>query len=341
MSVNEERGGSAGALHVVRRSAAGTQGGSGAPDVTEPERIRCSVGVMAHDEAANIGSLLESISTQRCEVAHVTEVVVVASGCTDRTEDVVRASAERDARIRLLVQPAREGKASAVNLFLSHAREGVVVLSSADLIAAADTLDLLVAPFVEPEIGITTCRPVPVDDPGSFLGFAAHLLWTLHHEVNLVAFKAGEMIAFRKVFHRIPYKTSVDEASIEPVIRGQGYQVRYVGQAIVHNKGPESVRDFLTQRRRIYAGHLALEREIGYRVSTLSSLGVLRLMLRTMDWRPRPLVWSVGVAALEASGRFLGALDYRRRRDHTVWQMARSTKRVGPVARSAFEAGRE
>ncbi len=305
---------------------------AGASATLEPARVRipCAVGVMAHDEEANIGRLLAALTSQRASVAEVREVIVIASGCRDRTEEVVRAAAERDRRILLLVEPRRNGKASAVNLFLSHAREQVLVLCSADLVPAPDTLDQLLEPFAEPEIGMTACRPVPVNDPRTFLGFAAHMLWDLHHEVNRRSFKAGEMIAFRKAFQQIPYQTSVDEASIEPVIRGQGYRVRYVGSALVYNKGPETARDFLTQRRRIYAGHLALRNEVGYHVATVSGFRVLGMMLRTMEWRPRPFLWSWGVAALEAYGRMLGARDYRRKRDHSVWTVARTTKALGP-----------
>src|SRR5262249_6233497 len=149
---------------------------------------------------------------------------VVASGCTDRTEAVVRHRAARDFRIRLFLQPRREGKAAAVNQFLSQAREKLLILCSADLVLQEDTIEQLIVPFENPEIGITTCRPVPVNDCDQFMGFAAHLLWNLHHQINLSSFKCGEVIAFRKSFERIPYRTPTDEASIEPVIRGQGYR---------------------------------------------------------------------------------------------------------------------
>ena len=74
----------------------------------------------------------------------------------------------------------------------------------------------------------------------------------------------------RKVFERIPPHTAVDEASVEPLIRGQGYTVRYVPEAVVYNKGPDTVEDFLRQRRRIYAGHLEMQHQLGYSVSTMS-----------------------------------------------------------------------
>jgi len=160
------------------------------------------------------------------------------------------------------------------------------------------------------------------------MGFAAHLLWNLHHRTNLIDFKAGEMIAFRKIFERIPNHTAVDEASIEAVIRGQGYQVRYVEKAITYNKGPDTVKDFLRQRRRIHAGHLALRDAVGYRVATLSSTKILGLALRNLDWRPRAFAWTWAVAGLEGYGRILGKRDYKRRRNHSIWDIATTTKQL-------------
>ena len=304
-----------------------------------PGSIACSVGVIAHNEAANIGRLLEAVVSQRTRAATVTEIVVVSSGSDDGTDDIVRCWAERDPRVRLMVQATREGKASAINCFLAQARERVLVVCSADLVPGADTLEGVVAPFADPEVAMTTCRPVPVNDRSRFMGFAAHMLWDLHHRINLVEFKAGELIAFRKIFERIPRRTAVDEASIESVIRGQGYGVRYVAGAVTWNKGPDTVRDFLSQRRRIYAGHLALRDGVGYRVATLRGLRILALVLRNLDWRPRPFLWTWAVAALEAWGRFLGWRDYRRRRDHAVWEIATSTKRLDAAPSAAPPAG--
>jgi poly-beta-1,6-N-acetyl-D-glucosamine synthase len=290
--------------------------------------ITCSIGIMAHNEAANIGRLLGALGAQHTATVSIGEIVVVASGCTDETESIVRAQASRDPRIRLVVQARREGKASAINEFLRQTREKIVVLCSADLLPAPDAIEQLVVPFKNSELGLSCARPVPVNDPGTFMGFAAHMLWNLHHQINLVNFKAGEMVALRKIFERIPYHTAVDEASIEPVIRGQGYSVLYVPTALVYNKGPETVRDFLSQRRRIYAGHLAVRDSLGYSVSTMSGRKVLGIVLRNLDMHPRPFVWTWGVAAIEIYGRWLGFRDYKKKRDHSVWEIAKTTKEV-------------
>ena len=291
-------------------------------------QVPCSVGIMAHNEENNIGQLLQNLLDQELQAVELRSVIVVSSGSSDGTEDIVREFAQEDDRVQLLVQDKREGKASAINLFLNQTEEEVLVLSSADLQLAPDTLENLVAPFRDPEMGMTASRPVPVNDPDEFMGFAAQLLWDLHHQMNLHSFKAGEMVAFRKTFKRIPQHTAVDEASIEPLIRGQGYQVRYVPQAIVYNKGPETADDFLRQRRRIYAGHLELERDLGYSVSTMGGLNILKLLLKNLDWHPKAFTWTWAVAGMEVYGRFLGWRDFKSERDHTVWEIASTTKEL-------------
>lgn len=292
------------------------------------DRIHCSLGIMAHNEEANIGRLLARIQSSQYHQVEVDEIIVVASGCTDATEAIVRAVAVKDARVCLISQPVREGKASAMNLFIRHATQNVLVLSSADLLPEEDAIERLVSPFADPEIGLTASRPEPVNDPSTFMGFAAHLLWGLHHQINLSGFKAGEMIAFRKVFERIPPFTAVDEASVEPLIRGQGFEVKYVPDAVVHNKGPETVEDFLRQRRRIYAGHLEMQDRLGYAVSTMSGMKIAGLLMRNLDWRPKQFYWTWRVVALEIYGRYLGRKDYKARRSHTVWEIATTTKEL-------------
>ena len=103
--------------------------------IDRPQPLTCSIGIMGYNEEANIGPLLESILSQRTAVAAITEIIVIASGCTDGTEAIVKSFAMRDPRIRLLVQARREGKASAINYFLSEAKEKILLVSSADIIA--------------------------------------------------------------------------------------------------------------------------------------------------------------------------------------------------------------
>jgi biofilm PGA synthesis N-glycosyltransferase PgaC len=297
--------------------------------------LRCCVAMMAYNEEANIGRAMEAVLAQRLQQVEIAEIIVVASGCTDRTEEIVQGFVEEESRVRLLTQPVRSGKSSAVNLLLRHAAQDIVVFVNADTVLAPDAIEHLVAPFSDPLVGMTGGRPIPINDPYTFMGYADHLLWALHHQISLQRPKMGELIAFRNFFHQIPHDSAVDEASIEPLIRGQGLELRYTPDSVVYNRGPETVQDFLRQRRRIYAGHVYVRNTLGYRVSTMKSARILWLLLAVpgmkRDWRY--FLWGPAVIAVEAYARLLGMVDYRVwKRKHAVWEVVETTKAA--VARS-------
>jgi hypothetical protein len=207
-----------------------------------------------------------------------------------------------------VTEPSRSGKASAVNLLLRQTTQEIIVFVNADTVPAPNAIEQLVLPFHDPAIGMTGGRPIPINDPHTFMGYAVHLLWALHHQISLRHPKIGELIAFRNFFHQIPQDSAVDEASIEPLIRGQGLRLHYAPEAIVYNCGPETVADFLRQRRRIYAGHIYVRKTLGYGVSTMKTTRILSLLLFSpgvkRDWRF--LIW-VGRRDMEAYARMLGA----------------------------------
>jgi cellulose synthase/poly-beta-1,6-N-acetylglucosamine synthase-like glycosyltransferase len=291
--------------------------------------LELSMGIMAYNEESNIGRLLESVINQRFTHGKLNEIFVVASGCTDRTEEIVHTFMEKDKRIILLSEAERKGKSSAINLFLSKASGNVFILESGDTVPAQGTLDKLTAPFLDPKVGMTGGRPVPVNPKNRFIGYCVHLQWNLHHEIAKETPKLGELVVFRDFVKQIPADSAVDEASIEAIARHQGYELHYVPDAVLHNKGPENVKDFLRQRRRIAAGHKHLKQTENYSVSTGSPLKIFRVLLKNHKWRFKDTVWTVGAIALEVVGRLLGFYDLHiRKKNPFIWDIASSTKKL-------------
>ena len=291
---------------------------------------RASVGVMAYNEERNMDKLLGALTAQELSDVEISEIIVVSSGSTDRTNEIVTEWAGRDDRVSLVNQARREGKASAINLFLQRASGDVFILESGDTVPAPDCVEKLLAPFADSGVGMTGARPVPVDDARRFMGFVVHMLWRLHHLLAMKSAKLGEMVAFRSFVSAIPANTAVDEASIEAIVEARGKALRYVPEAIVYNKGASNVRDFLKQRRRIYAGHLWLSREQQYEVSTKNVGGILSVLLADLEWKPRTLAWTAGGVFLEFLGRALGTIDYRiLKKNPYTWEIADSTKSLG------------
>jgi len=287
------------------------------------------VGITAHNEEANIGQLLEAMLRQRLYHAEITEIIVVASGCTDRTEEIVRETMQKDPRIRLIVQPRREGKTSAINLFLKEAKEEICILESGDTCPREDSVENLVRMFRDPSVGMTGAQKVAVNTPDHIVGYLSHLRLRMEHQLCLEIPRLGEMIAFRKVFDQIPPDVAMDEAFVEALVVRRGLQVRYAPDAVVYSMGPETVGDFIRQRRRNYAGHLYLKSKYGYKVSSLDSGRVLRIALEEVWGAVRVVYTLAALAVIEGFSRILGAYDYYIRKDrHVVWDMAWTTKKV-------------
>src|SRR6266566_132973 len=295
----------------------------------ENEYIGCSIGIMAYNEEANIVHTLRAVLEQHGTSIHIEEIIVVASGCTDRTVAIVTELARQEPRVRLCVQEKREGKASAINLFLKQAASPVIVLIGADVIPEDFAIENLCAPFKVPKIGMVGGRPVPVNDANTFMGHAVHLLWRLHDRVARTHAKLGEVIAFRNVISGIPTDSAVDEISIQALISQLDYKLQYASECIVYNKGPITVRDFLKQRRRIYAGHLKVLEQQQYEASTMKIGPIMQPLIAMRDFSmgtPRQALWTLGAVILEGYARLLGYDDYRRKREHHIWQMVDSTK---------------
>jgi cellulose synthase/poly-beta-1,6-N-acetylglucosamine synthase-like glycosyltransferase len=236
----------------------------------------------------------------------------------------------KDPRIQLHVQEKREGTTSAINVFLANASEKICVLESGDTLPREDTIGRMVQMFRDPAVGMTGAQKVAVNTPDHVVGVLSHLRLRMEHQLCLEIPRLGELIAFRKVFDRIPPDVAMDEAFVEALIIRRGMQVRYAPEAVVYNMGPETVGDFVRQRRRNYAGHLHLKDKYGYKVSSLQNTRVVRLALEEV-WGAIRLVATLGIlATLEMYSRVLGFWDYRvKKRKHVVWGMAWSTKDPG------------
>ncbi len=293
------------------------------------ERIQCSVGVTAYNEEANIGQLLTALRQQRLLRVEVVEIIVVASACTDRTEEIVRRHAEEDQRIKLICQERREGKTSAINLFLQEARCDICVLESGDTIPHEDCIESMISMFEDPAIGMVGAQKVPVNASDQLIGYLSHLRLKMEHQLCLEIPRLGEMIAFRKVFDAIPPDVAMDEAFVEALSIQRGLQVRYAPDAIVYNMGPETLGDFIRQRRRNHAGHLYLRHKYGYRVSSLDSPRVMRIALGEVREALRIIYVLAVLAVIEMFSRALGTYDFYVKKDrHVVWDMAWTTKQV-------------
>ena len=296
--------------------------------------MNVSVLVPAHNEAANIQRVLESLLGQITQVARIVEIVVVASGCTDETAEIARAIARGKPGVVVHVQERRAGKVAAINEYLRirNPRAEIVVSCSADLHIAPDVIEKIAICLRDnPKVGMVGARPVPDNDTREIVGKMVSLLWEMHHRIAEHSPKMGELVAFRAdLIERVNELSVVDEASVEDIIRSKGFALAYLGDAVVTNHGPEELGEYFEQRRRIARGHYWLDFAFGYQVATLDRTLLLRtaydLSREENGFGKRALAAAI---VTEVVARTVGFFDARvLGGKHRTWKQLRSTKRL-------------
>ncbi|MFP3985706.1 MAG: glycosyltransferase, partial [Candidatus Bathyarchaeia archaeon] len=262
--------------------------------------VHVSVGIIVYNEGKNILDLLQSVSEQKLQKALIDEVIVVSSGSTDKTNEHVLEYSKRNGKVRLIAQAKREGKALAINIFLKNSRNEIVLVSGGDVIFAAETVENLISPLIRDErVGMSSARPVPVNDTHSFTGFVSRMHWRLHFLLG----RHGETIAFRKdLVKHIPMEVSADEAYVEAAVSRQGFKTVQLDNSVVFNKGSETITEFIEQIRRHYAGHLFIKSKFHYVVASMRFEGLIKVAKELVKYsceHPAKLIYALGYVILE------------------------------------------
>jgi len=228
-----------------------------------------SIGICAYNEEKIIERCIRSIYSQDNKIAEVRDVIVVLSGCTDGSESIVKNLQKEYGNIRLIIQSEREGKNSAINAFLeANTSEIIVMLNADNVFGTEDSLDRLIEPFSDPNVGIVGGRPMPTNDPKDKMGYIVNLMWLIHHSVAMMSPKIGEIIAFRDIGIRLRPDLQSDEDIIRMDIEKAGFECRYAPGCIIRNRGPGTKEDYVKQRVRVNVGEYMMRKIYGYDIPT-------------------------------------------------------------------------
>ena len=259
-------------------------------------------------------NLVEKLLSERpAKSMRLEKIIVVECECKDSAR--LRTIAKKFRRkVKIIEERTRRGKASSINAALTKTGADIIVMESADTFPRKGTLAALLKPFRKSNVGMVAGRPVPTNDRRNFIGFLSHTVWALHHIISLDVPKAGEVVAFRRVFGRMPANVVADESYIEFAVRKAGYRIVYAPGAVVYNKGPSSLSNFVKQRKRVFLGHMQAKKEFGYSVSTMDSFRVAGAMLEyAMSGgvsSPKEVMWATAAIAVECWARLTGAFDF-------------------------------
>ncbi len=289
-----------------------------------------TVGMCAYNEARNIEKSIRSILSQNLRGFLIEEVIVVSSGSDDGTDGIVQSLQEEDERIVLIRQDTKEGKNSAINAYLDAKRCGIVVMINADnVLGTDDSLQKLLEPLEDEGVGMVGGHPIPTNSKDDRVGFADHVIWSMHHNLAKLWPKIGELVAFRDIGSRLPVDQQSDETLLRMHLEKAGYRCVYVPEAIVYNRGPETEEDFLKQRTRINIGEYFMQRNHGYREPSWNNFLLLKASVGTMrelGFHPAKYLYAAKLEreSRSAAKRYIDAGND----DMNVWEPVDSTKKV-------------
>ncbi len=302
-------------------------------------------GVVAHNDASTIGAAIRSLLAQDLGgTAEWSTIWVVASGCTDATVEIVASLADREPRMRPIVERERRGKASALNAILAHAHGDALVLLNGDAYAEPGSVSALLDEAADrPAPFAVMARPVPPHEGvGRVVPAVASLLWTFHANLHEAILRDGRgnhlsdelLLVSLPPPVIFPRDTINDGAFLGAKLCLQGGARAYAPAARVRIQIPDTVGGYLDQRRRIYVGHWKVAEATRVVPNTMVTealrrpRGALRVVRRTFRENPNRgrlpvlLAWE-SIAVLMASWDRWG-----RPRDHVRW------RRIAPPQRS-------
>lgn len=274
--------------------------------------MRFSVIIPAYREEGVSKLVLRLLSERPPSGTNLEKIVVVECEC--KCKDVLDKIAKRRKKVIVVEEKSRRGKASSINTAMAKAGADIIIMESADTVPKKGLFTAILRPFEDARVGMVTGRPVPLNGKQSFIGYLSHTVWSLHHIVSSKSPKGGELVAFRRVFDRMPHSTVADESYVEFAVRKAGYKIIYAPEAVVYNRGPSSLSNFVKQRRRVFSGHMQIKDELGYEVSTMD---VLKVMSATLEYATsggvssaKEALWMLAAIAIECWARLTGAFDF-------------------------------
>ncbi len=218
---------------------------------------RTSVLVAAHNEARNIEAKLRSL----LEVDYPHErlqIIVASDGSTDATVALAQGFIDNhDMHWAQVLDLPRGGKAAALNGAVAAADGEILVFSDADTLWMSDTLEELLAPFVDPGVGATSGN-VTIASTGKALAigdqwYRAYESWLRRLETRngCMASADGGLLALRRsLFQPIPANVT-DDFFLTTCAPIGGQRIVFTETARVLDQGVESADNQFRRRQRI------------------------------------------------------------------------------------------
>ena len=287
-----------------------------------------SAGIVTYNEEKVIQRAIWSVINQ---ISKDDEIIVVASGCTDRTVPLIKEIAGRDKRVRLIIEKERKGKASAINLIIKNAKSDIIVQTDGDVTFGYNAINRLLKHFKNKKVGAVTGKPCPLISQGNLFYDWTIMSFRKIGEIREREMKqrtynihlSGYLLAFRKkALPKVPFAKGAVDVWMGKIIQDNGYRLAYEPKARVYVRAPSTIKDFINQKARVRAGFYNMPK--GPRTVKGEIFYLPKELLRIPFWRWHKFILSGFVYAYSwFKGYYLARTN---KSLEQIWKTPTSTK---------------
>ena len=116
--------------------------------------MKFDIGIPAYNEENNIKTLLTFLTSQKHIKNELNSIIVVSSGSTDRTNEIVQEIAKKRPNVKLITEKERRGQVSAYNLLLQNSFADVIVIMDADIVLFENAIDEILEPISKDTVAV-------------------------------------------------------------------------------------------------------------------------------------------------------------------------------------------
>ena len=234
-----------------------------------------SIIVPVKNEEKVIGRLLDAMSKLDYP-ADKKEILIAEDGSTDNTINICRRHAEQlGLNIKVLQKPSSNGKSSALNYGIAHAKGDIVGIFDADNVPARDALLNACLFFEDPRVAAVQGRTSSINAEENMLTkFISHeeTVWCEVYlrgkdALNLfVHLKGSCQFIRRDVLEKLrgfDENALSEDMEISARLVENGYKIRYAPNVRSWQESPSSVKSLFKQRTRWFRGTMEVAFKYG------------------------------------------------------------------------------
>jgi cellulose synthase/poly-beta-1,6-N-acetylglucosamine synthase-like glycosyltransferase len=250
-----------------------------------PEKLlpSFSIVVPVKNEEHVIDRLLTSLSTLNYPL-NKREIIIVEDGSTDRTNDICVNYAKEHANVKILHKPLSNGKPSALNFALAHAKGDIIAVFDADNVPAHDALLAVVEYFEDPKVAAVQGRTASINPKENMLTqFIAYeeAVWCEAYlrgkdVLNLfVHLKGSCQFIRRNVLQQLQgFDEAVlsEDMEISARLIENDYKIRYASDVVALQESPSNLKTLFKQRTRWFRGTMEVAFKYGRLMTNLNRI---------------------------------------------------------------------